>query len=243
MQPLDPQTNPAQGDARFKLLPADSGDVGDDGPPHIGNSLFRVEVHEAQKTGANTLRLTLKWSGENGAEQQTLRSRDSSGTEQLDYLHLPPEFSTGSWAFEIFNAASEKHLGVHLATGFVPVRGTLNPFTDAQNQPTHEFQEQQTPPAVGGLPAEHIRRWDGHLTLDLERANPAQPWKPAANALVNGWDKGQVLRVVSGTPTQHGDLSWAGGGFSLRLEHFVLGLLPGALNFVPGDHWIVPGGD
>jgi hypothetical protein len=143
--PEDPDVNPQRGDARLTLTlrrqlagldPCDPCAAEVSVPPRIGNYLFRLEVHAVEGGPENPTRLTLKWSGENGAEQHAV------GTE-------PSDFKGSDWTYEYFTTRTEKHLGVHLAGGITPVAGQLVEGFPAT--------------APDGFP--FVRRWDGYCSL------------------------------------------------------------------------------
>jgi len=145
VDPQDPDANPPQGDAPLTLTlwrartahdPCDPCAAEADVDAPVGNYLFRVEVHDLVRETDGALRLVLKWSSENGAEQYPA-------------AHVPPGFDQGDWVWEAFDPVSERHLGVHLAPGFAPRRGLL-----LEDYP-------QPPPADRPF----LRRWDGYCEL------------------------------------------------------------------------------
>lgn len=240
VSPLDEAQNPKRGGGRVSVALWDNSEAGDridpcltqsSGAARIGNYLFRLEVHDAKRSfsgSTETLELVLKWSSENGAEQQSLAWRDQAGAPQLDYLDLPPDFTAGHFSYEIYDDACEKHLGVHLAPGFTPARGVFRSAAELTG----------TPPQVAGRPPRYIRRWDGYLTLKLTRTTAARNWVPDVNSLV-GVDKGQALRTD--TPGYgYVEFPAAGAGKSLRasLEGLIVSLELGAHDLVPGDYWL-----
>lgn len=157
VDPADAAQNPPIGDALLQLEVRQGSTETDECDPcsdelalqdEVGNSLFRVEVHDVVYDGSGAPeRVTLKWSGENGAEQYAVDS-------------LPTGFTGADWAFEFHHGpaeqmASEKHLGRHLATGFTPERGALN-----NGYPD---------PAIAGYSL--VRRWDGYCELEKVGGN------------------------------------------------------------------------
>lgn len=239
VDPADPLVNPSQGNARIALALWDNSAATERIDPcltqtaqgsRIGNYLFRLEVHDAvthKSASTETLTLTLKWSSENGAEQQSLRTRDDSGVERLGYEHLPPEFTAGHYAYELYEEACEKHLGVHL-TGFTPSRGTFRGF-DALTG---------TPPSIAGRPADSIRRWDGHCSIELTRPLGGTQWTPVLSGL-SGVDMDEALQ--SSTPG-HGYVERVDEGghrrLRLSLEALILTIDLDASAFVVGDFWM-----
>ncbi|MFA7316310.1 MAG: DUF6519 domain-containing protein [Sulfuricella sp.] len=145
VDPADPAVNPPHGNAPLTLALWRSTSAADPCDPcasevaldaRVGNYLFRVEVHDWKGNNDGSGELTLKWSGENGAEQHK--------TGQL-----PMDFDQGGWIYEFFNLACEQNPGVHLATGFSASRGQLlAPYPAA---------------APAGCP--WVRRWDGYCVL------------------------------------------------------------------------------
>ncbi|OIO71898.1 MAG: hypothetical protein AUJ57_06550 [Zetaproteobacteria bacterium CG1_02_53_45] len=153
---LDPQAgeqNPAHGNAELTLrlrAGATSSDACDPCADvvaideQIGNYLFRVEVHDVQYIDGQPAKgmqsVTLKWSGENGAEQYDVDS-------------VPAAYKDHKWVYEFFDETSEKHLGVHLAgAADFARRGELT-----------EAYPATAPDAFG-----FVRRWDGYCTVDLK---------------------------------------------------------------------------
>jgi hypothetical protein len=148
VDPGNAATNPALGNAPLTLRLRSLAAAGDPCDPcaaevevdeRIGNYLFRVEVHDLRRSGADTL-LTLKWSRDNGAEAYAVGQ-------------TPAGFGQGAWVWEFFDAATEKQLGNHLAAGFQPRRGILS--------------ETFTVPAGASDPKAFVRQWDGYATLNL----------------------------------------------------------------------------
>lgn len=147
----DPARNPTRGDLPLRLsvraavVAADPCDPCADSvslEQNPGVYLFRVEVHDLVADAAGgAIRLVLKWSSENGAEQ------GAPGD-------LPPDFGEGPWVYEWFDEDSERYPGVHLAPGFEPSRGQL---IEVLTQP--ELQ-----------PNRWVRRWDGYCVLERSAA-------------------------------------------------------------------------
>lgn len=128
----------------------------------IGNYLFRVEVHDVKGDADNPDEITLKWSGENGAEQYAVIYNEAKA------IAPPGSFTNDNWAYEFFDDVSEKHMGVHLVSGFSPKREPLT--ADYLSEPPRDF----------------VRRWDGYCTLnngisviheqfDISHPGPAAP--------------------------------------------------------------------
>ena len=145
VDPQDPGVNPPQGDAPLTLAlwraraahdPCDPCAAEADVDAPVGNYLFRVEVHDLVQEPDGAMRLVLKWSSENGAEQYPAE-------------HIPPGFDQGDWIWEAFDPVSERHLGVHLAPDFAPRRGLLL--------------EDYPQPSPADRP--FLRRWDGYCEL------------------------------------------------------------------------------
>src|SRR6185503_1196358 len=129
--PLTSPQNPRKGDATLAVELREGQAEADPCDPcaaeialdaRVGNYLFRVEVHDVKGPANAPTEITLKWSSENGAEQHA----------QAD---VPSEFKRGDWIYEFYNDTTERHLGVHLVTGFAPA---------------------QYP---------YVRRWDGYAIL------------------------------------------------------------------------------
>lgn len=205
------------------------------------NYLFRVEVHDVVRDAADgkVTGFTLKWSRENAAQQYSLNLPDSDGTRRLGVDFLPDDFlpqqgDSKHWAYELFNEASECHIGVHLATGFDPIRGHL---IRGPGQVSQEFSNTQN------KCYDRISRWDGWVKVLGLASSPTSPIQ------VEGIDRGQPLQL----PVQadkHGDVRVAYGSagtdpltLELLLERLQLKLTldisnPGAM--VAGDHWLLP---
>ncbi len=172
----------------------------------VGNYLFRLEVHDVEGEPSTPNRVTLKWSSENGAEQHRV------GTE-------PPEFKIGDYVYEFYNDETEKHLGIHLATGFSPARGQLFPTFPP------------TPPA--GF--DRVRRWDGFAPLSRSLEDAWSLLTILDGEL--GQDREVPLRTSpDGVAT--GDVRFATDEAVFHLRSLVLTLQP--RGFVAGDYWLAP---
>lgn len=217
----DDRHNPPRGDAEFAMDErAESVSADDPCDPRaeeiraegLGDRLFRLEVHAhpaMEADGEHVGELWLKWSAENGAEAQ---AREAA----------PPGFDRPDYAYELFSAATESHLGVHLAPARAdyPPRGRL---------------------VAGGLPDDTenpelpwARRWDGYCRLSRTADGR---W-----GLVEGWHRGMTLATAPvGAPEEE-----AGGAearnddtsLTLFLDRFRLGLSLGTHRFVAGDYWL-----
>jgi len=125
LDPESPTQNPTIGSAELTLTMRAASTAKDQCDPcadivnlatRSGNYLFRVEVHDVQYVNnlpaSGIAAFTLKWSAENGAEHYRIDE-------------APDNFKLAR-VYEFFNASSEKHLGVHLATAAdFPLRGDL----------------------------------------------------------------------------------------------------------------------
>ena len=109
----------------------------------VGNYLFRVEVHSAElDRDGNLVRLTLKWSRENGAEQYPADD-------------VPPDFKEDHWVYEFFNNTSELHSGWNpVGTHSFPDRPELEPKGFPDN------------PDISFSDYPWVRRWDGYCILE-----------------------------------------------------------------------------
>lgn len=246
IDPEDPAANPAHGDASFGLaLPTTAGGTTPDTLAGPGNALFRLEVHRVERAG-DVATLTLKWSAENGAEQQPLVLSDD-GKRALSWTEqdLPAAFRSGSWLYEVFSPASERHLGQHWAEGFTPLSGVFCIGTDAAGQPSYRLEDAGVPPALAdGSAPTAVRRWDGWCRLRLRRATGGV----VRAELLEGWDRGQPLATVggtSGTVSAHGDVAFAAdtpsaGALQGRwhLGRLVMTLSLHGRAFLSGDHWL-----
>ncbi|MCP4494537.1 MAG: hypothetical protein GY820_45645 [Gammaproteobacteria bacterium] len=103
----------------------------------VGNYLFRVEVHTVSGDADSPAALTLKWSGENAAEQHPV------GDE-------PESFKGSKWVYEFFDEDGEKQLGVQLVPGFSADRDELL---------------KGYPGVIPGR--RFVRRWDGFCKLEF----------------------------------------------------------------------------
>ena len=169
----------------------------------VGNYLFRLEVHDVEGDPAAPDRVVLKWSRENGAEQHDVGSE-------------PVGFGAQDWQYEFFDETTEKQLGVHLATGFAPSRGSL---------------EAGFPAVPAGLP-ERVRRWDGFCALTRDGGNS---W-----AFESGRDRAVPLPQPgdAGNPP-HGFVEVT-DRLSIHLERVHLELMLQKRTFVAGDYWLTP---
>ncbi|MBN4077017.1 hypothetical protein JYT48_01965 [Mariprofundus ferrooxydans] len=210
---IDPESaaqNPQIGDAALSLNMRAASTARDQCDPcadivdvatRTGNYLFRVEVHDVQYVDdlpANGIAtFTLKWSAENGAEQFLV------GEE-------PDSFKLQNRVYEFFNTSSEKHLGVHLATGSgFPVRGDL--------QAGYPI----SPPA--GFDA--VRRWDGYCTIDL-----------TSHTLIRGVEHGAPLSSTNGANSiAHVKL---GTTLGINLSAMKLQLNLDGKQLLAGDYWL-----
>jgi hypothetical protein len=237
LDPEDAGVNPRIGAARCAVaLPgedtfvsADDGCIAAGGTaPRVGNYLFRVEVHHVEPFADGSIRLTLKWSCENGAEQHGLESIGEDGALQRDFSQVPEDFLAGRWAYELCDGLSELHLGVHLAPGFAPHRGELL----------------DRAPGLADLvdaPWRHVRRWDGFCVfkLRLQGGGALRHWASVPGTLT-GIDRGQALgEDVVGHGHVHFDPNARGGLlFSAALGSLGLDLEIADHAFVAGDHWL-----
>ena len=211
IEPENSLHNPAKGNSLLSLqLRQGSTDIDDCDPcadeialqDNVGNYLFRVELHHVDYdavTGA-AQGVVFKWSSENGAEQYKLTDK-------------PAGFVSSRWAYEFFSGeseqfASEKHLGMHHAAGFTPIRGELS--------------ETYSEPAGYSL----VRRWDGYCEL----INNAGIW-----TLVSGIDRGSELS--DGTAVDAPGHIENGSAISINLESITLDLDLADNQLVAGDFW------
>jgi hypothetical protein len=224
VDPEDGNRNPAIGAARLQVAirqgvtesdPCDpcSDEMALDEP--VGDYLFRLEIHDLScDDSGRPVRVTLKWSGENGAEQLTVPAAG---------VNLPPGFSGPDWGYEFFHgpaqkSASEKQVGSHLAAGsWSPARGLL-----VSGWP-------ETPEADYAL----VRRWDGFCTL---AKNSAGTWDLAANQ--THVDRGILL---SGSrPSNTPGYFKAGTRVNIHLDALTLNLDLAGHPLVAGDYWLAP---
>jgi hypothetical protein len=207
VNPEDSAQNPSSGDAPLSVTVRRISAGADGCDPcaaeievdeRVGNYLFRVEVHSVYRDGADTI-LVLKWSRDNGAEQYPVAD-------------APADFRQGDWAFEFFDDASEKQLGVHLASGFSPRRGRL----------VRDY----TVPTAAGDPKTYARQWDGTCRVNLTKL-----------ALVDGSDMGVDLAATV-SPDAHGYAVVNAGNLSVNLDLVEIELALSGRSFVAGDHWL-----
>jgi hypothetical protein len=178
--PEDPKKNPNRGDAEFDLHPLETSTDKTVPSIHPGNFLFRLEVHDVRISSNNSTEITLKWSCENGAEQYPWNTK-------------PDDFGKGKWIYEFYNDTSEKHLGVHLASGFSPLRWRLSDKLekpDSINTKLGDSTKVEEPA--------YVRRWDGYCILKQNdqswKINESYPNQNSVN-LKDGND-GMILTVV-----------------------------------------------
>lgn len=220
--PEDRPDNPQKGNATVtvslhaKLPEKDPCDPCADvvGPKEgIGNYLFRLEVHDVKGRANAPDEITLKWSSENGAEQHTIAD-------------APDDFSTGSWVWEFYDLISEKHLGVHLAAGFVPHRGAL--VTAFPANPSED-------PTVGTFP--FVRRWDGYVVLERQADGAYEPATDADGNFV-GTDKNASLSPSIGPQDKSHGAVLTGDAFRVHLESLTLTVTLKGNTVVAGDYWL-----
>ncbi len=233
----DAINNPQIGNAELEvILPDFAADVSRADPclseaseqPRIGDYLFRLEVHKIVLTHdgtTTTANVTLKWSSENGAEHYNLRWRDQDGAQHLDTSQLPPEFTSGNWTYEFYSSNSEKHLGNHLVDDYTPLYGVLQ-------------SDLNSIPAIDGVQADFVRRWDGYLEFSMSR-EPGQPWSPQSGS-VTGYEKGNAIQLDSTPLPAHAWFTVDDGNASLNLvlEGLILKLKLNDHHFVSGDYWL-----
>lgn len=222
-EPADPCANPRIGDAtvQVKLPDAGSAAVDEDGcvavdgsSVRIGNYLFRVEVHEVEPLAEGAVKLTLKWSGENGAEQCAVAAE---GGAAPDLANVPEEFLAGPWSWELCDDAGEKRLGVHPREA----RPAARPLLSRTPQQT------DLDPTVRAL-----RRWDGHARFTVSRQG-------VVTSAVDGQDHGQAFGAASG-PGHAEATSRPGGrrGLRLTLAQLEFEMRLDGRSFLSGDHWL-----
>ncbi len=213
LDPENSENNPPTGDAELTLTLREGSTEPDPCDPcanevmlldKVGNYLFRVEIHhvEYDNTG-NPERVVIKWSAENGAEQYFIDN-------------TPTGFESNNFAYEFYSGetedfASEKHLGRHLATGFVPKRGEL------------QTAYPDTPPAAFSL----VRRWDGYCEL----VKSGVTW-----ILVSGSDRGVTLSTGIDSEA-HGHVT-EGVVISINLDAITLKLSLDDNDVLAGDYWV-----
>ncbi len=217
--PTNADTNPQIGTAELSITVRDSIGAADACDPcaeelslnvDVGSYLFRVELHDVTNDGSGNTVIVLKWSSENAAEQFLV------GDE-------PPGYAADDWVYERFsgspNYESEKHLGVHLADGFAPARGTLS-----KGYPTSMTE---------GTP---IRRWDGYCRLIQSGAGWALLDQGGDGG---GSDRGIDLSDAAGDSV-HGRVRSAGGAVSINGENLAITIDLSGKRIVAGDYWLVP---
>ncbi len=199
----------------------------------IGNYLFRVEVHNWQVNEDGTVELTLKWSSENGAEQESLLGHDAQG-----YSNLPPQFIGRNWTYEVYNDISEKHLGFHSDSAFTPARGILRQST-ALTEPL----KLPTGKPVKGNPIintdpQYIRRWDGYCTVSLLKSPaPDGKWQPQNNDF-SGYDKGRPLTLTSTDSQQQANVFFQNNSLKAYLDGLIFTINFDEYPLLPGDYWL-----
>ena len=203
--------NPAKGDAELtvtllqKTIQPDPCDPCVDQlgvESKVGNYLFRVEVHDVKGDADGPIEITLKWSSENGAEQYTLK--DAAGSD----VEPPADFKGEKWVYEFFDETTERHLGVHLASGFTPDRESLTEGYPA-TVPSRNF----------------VRRWDGYCTLNL-----------SSKTLTEGVDR-KVSLSTSKAPEALGYVH-INSSLRINLASTRLDLTLDGNKFVAGDYWL-----
>jgi len=209
LDPESPTQNPTIGSAELTLTMRAASTAKDQCDPcadivnlatRSGNYLFRVEVHDVQYVNnlpaSGIAAFTLKWSAENGAEHYRIDE-------------APDNFKLAR-VYEFFNASSEKHLGVHLATAAdFPLRGDL--------QAGYPI----SPPAT----FDAVRRWDGYCTVDL-----------LSNTLIDGIEHGAALSSTNAANSiAHIEL---GTTLTINLSAMKLQLHLDGKQLVAGDYWL-----
>jgi hypothetical protein len=181
--PADPDVNPAAGNARLKAQLGDTIESADPCDPcaediavpaAIGNSLFRLEVH-AVDDPANPHAVTLKWSSENGAEQNPA------------VTPMPAWFTSGDHWFEFFNRQTEQRMGVFLAPPAAWQLASLELVNNAT-----PLQAQAGSGAFTG-----VRRWDGWCRLERQGNGPWTVARANERSVVLGQGNDRA-RVVNG---------------------------------------------
>ncbi|HXH71555.1 MAG TPA: DUF6519 domain-containing protein, partial [Mariprofundaceae bacterium] len=192
--PEDEKQNPRKGDAPLTVTLKQQTQQKDPCDPcaeevqvesRIGNYLFRVEVHDVKVDAndpTNPVEITLKWSGENGAEQFAAKKK----------ADMPDAFVTDGFVYEFFDEISEKHLGVHFTgSGNFPKRWDLIKGDTYPPTPTASF----------------VRRWDGYCILnksgnwkvgqnDQYDVNSSQPASISGNTLTVDLDRSLTLELT-----------------------------------------------
>jgi len=220
VDPEQSEKNPVKGDANLSLTLLHKTSESDPCDPcaaelnvesRVGNYLFRVEVHDVKGDADGPSEITLKWSGENGAEQF-----EAMPTKE----HMPVGFISDKWVYEFFDETSEKHLGVHLGQAAPdPVRGVLT-----------EIKEPASPYLVPPIPGssattKFVRRWDGYCRLNL-----------TSKTLIEGVDRGIVLSTskAAGAP----GFVKINSSLEMILASIRLDMILGNKKFVAGDYWL-----
>ena len=233
MDPEQSSKNPAKGDAGItvKLLRKtnrpDACDPCADMLPvnsKTGNYLFRFEVHDVEGDADKPTKIILKWSSENGAEQYTLKNGNG------DYVDPPESFKSSAWTFEFFDEVTEKHMGVHLASGFSPSRETL----------------------INGYPSpipsrDFVRRWDGYCVLTNNGGN----WSISKDSQgkIKGMDRGVALQDTNSGALGYINIMTGDNGLTslvinLTNTEITLSLTKdssgsiSSCSFVAGDYWL-----
>lgn len=180
-----------------------------------GNSLFRCEVHDVHRNeGLAPVRIVLKWSLENGAEQ--------AATEAV-----PEDFSGDSFVYEFASETSELHMGWH------PVR--TDSFPDRP-----ELAEQYPEDPASAYPdRDLVRRWDGYC--DLRRSSAGWSLLRGRDGDVALSEGARPDEAGRGTVVFHSREGVAGKQdvtVNLETMHFTLQLDDREL--LIGDYWLVP---
>lgn len=220
--PEDNNQNPSKGSVTATMQLRDNFAGGEDCNPcsdtvkidePVGNYLFRLEVHEVVGNPNNPTKVTFKWSRENASEQyRRLHPVDES------VLNAPTGFDTQDWVYEFFTDESEKHLGVHLATGFTPSRGILK--------------TQHVAPA--NTKTTYVRRWDGCCTFKRNGGN----WE--LDTSQNTVNQDRETQIKNGlNANAHGHVNVTNAGIAtLGLEWLELKLDLKNQLMVAGDYWL-----
>lgn len=220
IDPEQSEVNPAKGDAELTLTllqKTTDPDVCDpcaaelDIDSRVGNYLFRVEVHDVQGDANNPTEITLKWSSENAAEQF-----EALATEDL----MPAGFISDKWAYEFFDATTERHIGVHLNSNpWQPARDGLKVF--------NEIAGAYAVPLIAGSNETKtlVRRWDGYCKIDL-----------TSGLLLEGMDGGVTLDTNK-VPDSLGYVS-IGTTLEMILNSLNIELDIDTKSLVAGDFWL-----
>lgn len=221
-EPADPCANPRIGDATVEVRLPEAGGaaVDEDGcvavdgsSVRIGNYLFRIEVHEVEPLAEGAVRLTLKWSAENGAEQCAVAGEGAAP----DLASVPEDFLAGPWSWELCDDAGEKRLGVHYREIRPPTRPLLA----------------RTPRQTDlDASVRALRRWDGHARFTVSRTG-------VVTSAVEGQDHGQAFGAAAG-PGHVEPTSGPGGwrGLRLTLAQLAFEIRLDHRSFLSGDHWL-----